>query len=421
MATRLHYLLPIARELAGATARRLRPGGLASRLQVRPGATPLILVAGSGRSGTSATARVLHESGVRMGDELAQASDVNPDGFYEDMGVWRLHDRMFAELGLSGMWSATRWPWRSTVLAVAFSYRDEMASLAAGALDGWKEPRFALTLEAWLPLLPVPPKVVVCLRSPAAYAESVTRVFGLVDADAAERQWARHYRRLLDVIRDYRLEATCVEYNALVEQPEETVARLARFVGRSLDASYVEPALRRYEAPVPQRYAALYAEVRALAPDAPRLTSPAATPSTNYHALAVEDYVARTEPLAERARETYAAWTARVAMPRLERGAAARDATAACSAALHEAQRELASLAPPASMTAHFELTKREVDLQRMVAECALAMLTGDPPDPRMEKATREAWRRFGRPEAIDRLEAKRRRALERALNGATA
>jgi hypothetical protein len=227
----------------------------------------MIIVTGAGRSGTSAVARVLHESGVRMGSDLAEATEDNVEGFYEELPVVLLHERMLRDLRMSGIWGATqtrRWARRATVLAVAKRYREVMAMLAASALDGWKDPRFSITLEAWLPSLPARPKVIVCLRSPEAYAESVQRTFGLVEPEAARRQWACHYRRLLDVIRDYRLEATCVEYDALVERPEDTVAALAAFVGRPLCAQYVAAPLRRHVRAVPDQHRGLYEEVVSL-------------------------------------------------------------------------------------------------------------------------------------------------------------
>ena len=228
---------------------------------------PFVIVTGAGRSGTSAVARVLHESGVRMGHDLAEPTEDNVEGFYEELPVVLLHERMLRDLRMSGIWEtrqSLRWARRATVLTVAERYRDVMAALIAGAAGGWKDPRFSITLEAWLPSLPARPKVIVCLRSPEAYAESVQRVFGLVELEAARRQWARHYRRLLDVIRDHRLEATCVEYDALVERPEETVAALAAFVGRPLRADYVDAPLRRHVCAVPPQYRRLYEEVASL-------------------------------------------------------------------------------------------------------------------------------------------------------------
>lgn len=215
-----------------------------------------------GRSGSSAVARVLHESGVKMGEHFVDASEDNPVGFYEEVPVHELNERITVE---SGMARPERRPWRLTMLAVASQYGQAMAELAANpAADGWKDPWFCVTLEAWLPHLARPPKLVICLRSPEAYLHSVTRIYGYVSREVTEWSWAKHYRRVLDVIRDYKLEATCVEYDSLVEQPEQATAELAEFVGRPLDAAYVEPPLRHFSQPVPDPWLDLYEEVRAL-------------------------------------------------------------------------------------------------------------------------------------------------------------
>ena len=67
MATRLHYALPFAAQLIASTTRRLR----GKRPTAAPAeGRPFIIVTGLGRSGTSAVARVLHESGVLLGDHF---------------------------------------------------------------------------------------------------------------------------------------------------------------------------------------------------------------------------------------------------------------------------------------------------------------------------------------------------------------
>lgn len=226
------------------------------------GRTNLLIVTGPGRSGTSAVARVLHESGLCMGTDFGPPSEHNPLGFYEELSVRELNERIFADCGLQVV---RPWPPRDAVLRVAGHYRDTMAALARTDASGWKDPRFCLTLEAWLPHLPTPPHVVVCLRSPEAFIHSVANIFGLHPREAMERWWADHLQRILDLIDDYGLQATSVAYEDLVGQPEATVARLSSFVGRPLDARLVEPALRQFDKPVPERHRALYEKVRALA------------------------------------------------------------------------------------------------------------------------------------------------------------
>jgi len=408
----------VARQLIAGMAARLRPGGLASRIADRTGGRPFVIVTGAGRSGTSAVARVLHESGVCMGREFAAATHINPDGFYEDEDVVWLNERLLRDPGIGDRWHPDHWPWRSAVLAAAQRYEDEMRALVAGAGDGWKDPRFSLTLEAWLPLLPSKPKVVVCLRSPEAYAESVVRVYGLVDRAAAERQWARHYHRLLEVIRHYRLEAICIEYDALVEQPEETVAELAAFVGRPLRAEYVDAPLRRHVRAVPERYRALYERVLGLAPGGPRFEPPALAPRTAGNAAPIDagGLVQQLDGVVARVRDAKALWEAQAAMPSPRFDEAMLAAGDAFLAMLDGVQKELTEIVPPDGLKRYYDLVASQVNLEKMIAAYAV-LGAQNPPDMKARKAAVRAWRRFGRPSAVERAEERRRRELARALS----
>ncbi len=455
MVTRLNYALPIARQLLVNVGRRLRPGGLAASLPHSAEGRPFVIVTGAGRSGTSAVARVLHESGVRMGEDFDASSEFNPLGFYQEIGLYVANEQILTELGMAGIWRLDRWRWRSTVLAVAANYREEMQALIDRATDGWKDPIFAITLEAWLPLLPARPKLVVCLRSPRAYADSVTRIFGLVDPETAERQWARHYRRLLDVIRDYKLEATCVEYDALVDRPKETTADLAEFIGHPLKAEYVEPPLRRFTRPVPKKYARLYQEVRALAgnrsaavADVAGRAGAAAGPADSTSPLviatgrarasealsdegvqAIDAYIQQVNDIDVRTQASKAIWTVHVGLPRPKLAqferlgltlAQAMEQTRAASAAyastLNDAQEQLSALAPPPGFERYHALTQRGVNLERLVAELMLTAVRGEAPDRRMLKAAMRAWRRFGRGSAVEKTQERRQREYGRAL-----
>lgn len=198
-----------------------------------------------------------------MGKIFAAPSEFNPAGFYEERPVCELNDEIMEDCGMKGF---EGWPERSTVLKTAASYRGRMDEIVrASSADGWKDPRFCVTLESWLPRLPALPKVVVCLRSPEAFLHSVISIYGLLSRERMESWWANHLRRMLTMIDEYRLDATCVVYEELVQRPKETAAALSAFVERPLDASYVEPSLQQHSQEVPERHAALFAQVRALA------------------------------------------------------------------------------------------------------------------------------------------------------------
>jgi hypothetical protein len=200
-----------------------------------------------------------------MGREFVAPTESNPLGFYEESAVLRINDRFFIECGVN-RWGT--WPSRREVLACAEKHATAMGRAAADLLDGWKDPRFCLTLEAWLPYLPRKPKLIVCLRSPGAHIESALISYGAQSMPGARRsveeRWRCYNERLLEFIDDFALEATCVEYDELLAQPGQVVARLSAFVGRPLDAGYVTPSLRHHVAPVSDSFAMLYQRVGSL-------------------------------------------------------------------------------------------------------------------------------------------------------------
>ena len=426
MATRLHYALPIAKHFLSSTTRRFRPGGLAATLPPPTRREPFFIVTGAGRSGTSAVTRVLHESGIRMGSDFDEPTQYNATGYYQERAVYIVNEEMLAEMGMAGFKGANRWASRSTVLAVAEGYANRLAEIAASDTDGWKDPIFSATLEAWLPYLPCRPKLIVCLRSPAAYASSVMNIYGVVNINAVMKQWANHYRRLLEVIRDYQLEATCVEYDNLIAAPEETVAELSRFAGRPLDAQYVRGDLRRFVHQVPKRYTRLYHRVRALGGGshaaAGSISNGAARPAAAKDVEPPERYMELVRAIEERVAAAKRSWDAAAGMPQPVLHSNGTDsnvraATEAHVAVVSEAQQEIAALAPAPAFETYHDLLRVAVDYERLAAQLLLSAYIGAPASPGSDLLSDSVsvWRRFCSPEATAKAAAKRERELEKA------
>jgi hypothetical protein len=224
----------------------------------------MFLICGSGRSGTSAVARLLHEAGITMGRDLIEADESNAEGYFEERAVIELDDVILRDAGL-GPWFATAS--REVVLESARQHGEAMQALAAEATPGWKDPRFSWTLEAWLEVLPERPRLIICLRSPAEVVASTLRYYGLEGDEATravEHTWRCEYERLLEVIDAYSLDAICIEYAQLISDPDAAIAPLAGFVGRELDAAGVRRDLKHHAAPVQRKFAKLYKRVAAL-------------------------------------------------------------------------------------------------------------------------------------------------------------
>ena len=400
----------------------MHSGELLASSSNSPRNKPFIIVTGLGRSGTSAVARVLHESGLSMGEHFREPTEENETGFHEELPVCDLNDEIMAECGIAGL---RRYPMRTTVLAVARRFRERMQALAQTDVAGWKDPRLSVTLEAWLPHLPGPPKLIICLRSSEAFLHSVSQIFGLIDRDLVERRWSLELRRLLDVVRDYGLDATCVEYDSLVTRPEQTVAEIAAFVDHPLDASLVKPNLRHFAYHIPHRLAPLYDRVRALGPNKSPRDAGARPPTPEV----VDAYVQQIGDVDKRIESAKGKWTSRVGAPDLnlllytERGldqaevrAESREASQSYVETLSEAQTELGALRPPAGFEDYHEATRAAVNDARLIAQLMLQASELKRPVGDVMKA----YQLRLSPEALKKTQERRAQALERAQRTAT-
>ena len=224
----------------------------------------MFLITGSGRSGTSAVAQLLHEAGLSVGHDLIAPDEHNTQGYFEERMLIMIDDAILKAAGV-GEWFTTAK--REQIRDAAAQYADYMRDLVKTATPAWKDPRLSWTLEPWLEMLPERPRIIVCLRSPAEVVASTLTYFaqGGDDAESAVKHvWRVQYERLLEIIAEYGLEAICVEYPALQADPERTAAPLARFVGRALDVRTVRRDLRHHAVAIPDDLLELYERVRGL-------------------------------------------------------------------------------------------------------------------------------------------------------------
>ena len=224
----------------------------------------MIIICGSGRSGTSAVARLLHEAGMSVGHDLIEADEFNPDGYFEERLVVMMNDALLNDVGLHTWFSVAS---RMQILDAAHGRAGMMREIVAAATPAWKDPRFSWTLEAWMELLPERPRIISCLRSPDEVVASTLRYYGLAGdepARAIAHTWRTEYERLLEVIDAYGLDAMSIAYGELQADPQAAIGPIERFVGRKLDAGFVRRDLRHHRGGVPARLRDVYERVAAL-------------------------------------------------------------------------------------------------------------------------------------------------------------
>lgn len=176
-----------------------------------------LIIAGFHRSGTSATAQLLHRAGLFLGYELLEAVPSNPYGHFEDREVVDLHKQILN--GNEQTWLV----YEPFLPAVDDSHWHAMRQIierrnAGHGLWGFKDPRACLFIMLWKYLLP-DVKVLIVYR----HFSEVTRSLGqrhstelflsrgnrLVhqrfweEPDLALKMWLVHNKALLGFARAY--------------------------------------------------------------------------------------------------------------------------------------------------------------------------------------------------------------------------
>jgi hypothetical protein len=176
-----------------------------------------LVIAGFHRSGTSATAQLLHRAGLFLGYELLEPLPSNPYGHFEDREVVNLHQEILADndrtwlVGepLLPMVSGARWARARGMIE---------RRNAEHALWGFKDPRACLFLMIWKYLLP-DMKVLLVYRHFSESTHSLGRRHSSdlflrmgnprihrrfwEEPDLALRMWLVHNEVLLAFVRAY--------------------------------------------------------------------------------------------------------------------------------------------------------------------------------------------------------------------------
>ena len=204
-----------------------------ARASTFPVPRPIVVVLGSGRSGTSLLMQVLAALGMAVSEHLIEPRRDNPEGYFEDAGIVRVHADLMRELGA---WPYHRLPkdWVATPAAARAAHaldtllRQRLAG--CGGIWGFKDPRTASFLPLWQTLfkkLGITPRYVLALRQPGSVIRSFMAAYQ-TPAEVAEQVWLQ---RTADAL--WHTRATChnVHYEDWFQRPVEQSAALARFCG----------------------------------------------------------------------------------------------------------------------------------------------------------------------------------------------
>lgn len=222
------------------------------------------LILGSGRSGTSMLAGILHSAGYYMGDQLLPPTSSNPKGYFEDRAVNHLNEDLLVQLlPVKPLGPRGRlYPWRlsyghrwladldaaSTVQSTP-EIETRMQAIVRQRPFCFKDPRFCYTLDCWRAALG--DVVFFCVfREPgrtaaSMIADSRERLY-LKDLrlsrSRALRVWTCMYSHVLDTHR-HRGQWSFVHYDQILDG--SAVPRIENFIETSVDVSFVDRSLKR--------------------------------------------------------------------------------------------------------------------------------------------------------------------------------
>lgn len=209
---------------------------LVPRLPSEPAKTPVYVVLGMHRSGTSLCSNILSALGIDMADERGENRG-NELGHWERWEIMRFQDEILACLDRVYFSSQHDFPFRPgwwaepTIRTIATRLEQFVAEkIAAPSSFGFKDPRTCKLIPIWKRIfanLNLQPRFVICLRNPAEVAASLKARDGL-DPSIGEF-------RCLDYIVDcFRYTADqptiVIEYDEWFDNRTATLKRLQDFL-----------------------------------------------------------------------------------------------------------------------------------------------------------------------------------------------
>ncbi len=199
----------------------------------------IVCVLGMHRAGTSALARSLMCLDVGLGDNLLAGGEDNPKGFFEDLDVLSLNEKLLERIGLN---------WASITLidpkeltgekhADLFEKAVNIVNEHTSKLASWgfKDPRVSRLLPFWQKVfehLGLSAAYLICLRNPISVARSL-RTRNNFPATWSHLMWLLHY---YSAFRNTEGKPSLVvDYDLLLSEPRMQIERIASFLGRGVD------------------------------------------------------------------------------------------------------------------------------------------------------------------------------------------
>ena len=157
------------------------------------------IILGMHNSATSFLAKCLKLGGVNIGENLLQANDEKPDGFYENIDFLNLNEEILRNA--EGSWNNP--PSEEAIHKAANKEKiKETIKRNQSEMWGWKDPRTALTIQEYLPYLDDDVYLIAIFRKPQKVRESLARI-GKVDYKDSSKLIREYNKRIIKAIKKF--------------------------------------------------------------------------------------------------------------------------------------------------------------------------------------------------------------------------
>ena len=202
--------------------------------------SPLVLVLGMHRSGTSLLGGVLQHLGLALPGEVIAADQHNPAGYFEWDQIVAIQERLLIDL--ERWWPSAQgcfplpsdWLWHPATLAAREQLRALLAPEQVLQHGPWglKDPRCSRLLPLWLDLaedMGIPLRLILACRDPAEVVESLVHRDGAItgmDRNRAQQLWWAHNKDVLQVAAAAHLPVTVIDYGRWFSAPDQQLSFL---------------------------------------------------------------------------------------------------------------------------------------------------------------------------------------------------
>ncbi len=198
----------------------------------------IIIVVGMHRSGTSVISRSLSVLNIPLGNNLMTADDSNPKGYYEDMDIYELNERLLWHIGQ--LWDTSE----PLPIDVHSSLYEKFGSEAIELIKtkmintdifSFKDPRNSIFLPFWkkvIETLNIQIKYIFVFRNPLSVIDSLFKRDEFT-REKSLRLWLKY--NLLGLSGIDKDNSIFVDYDAALMNLPNHISRLSKFLDMQVD------------------------------------------------------------------------------------------------------------------------------------------------------------------------------------------